>query len=60
MKTLIILVMGILAGGMTCFAQKSQDTIVVVNNAKKVTIEKTHNSMAVKVTAITSATGSAI
>lgn len=49
MKTLIILVMGILAGGMSCFAQKSQDTIVVVNNAKKVTIEKTHNSMAVKV-----------
>ena len=49
MKALIILVMGILAGGMSCWAQTSQDTIIVVNNAKKITIEKSYNRMAVKV-----------
>ena len=40
MKTLIVLVMGILAGSMGCLAQTSQDTTIVVNNAHKVTIEK--------------------
>ena len=49
MKTLIILAMGIWAGSMSCLAQTSQDTTIVVNNAKKITIEKSHNSMAVKV-----------
>ena len=49
MKILIVLVMSILAGSMSCLAQTSQDTTIVVNNAKKITIEKSHNSMAVKV-----------
>ena len=49
MKTLVILVMSILAGSMSCLAQTSQDTTIVVNNAKKITIEKSRNSMAVKV-----------
>ena len=49
MKTLIILAMGIWAGSMSCLAQTSQDTTIVVNNAKKITIEKSRNSMAVKV-----------
>lgn len=49
MKTLIVLVMGILAGSMGCMAQTSQDTTIVVNNAYKVTIEKTQRSLAVKV-----------
>lgn len=49
MKTLIVLVMGILAGSMGCMAQTSQDTTIVVNNAHKVTIEKTQRSLAVKV-----------
>ena len=49
MKTLIVLAMGIWAGSMCCLAQTSQDTIIVVNNAKKITIEKSHNSLAVKV-----------
>ena len=49
MKTLIILVMSILVGSMNCLAQTSQDTTIVVNNAKKVTIEKRNSSMSVKV-----------
>ena len=49
MKTLIILAMGIWAGSMSCLAQTSQDTTIVVNNAKKITLEKSRNSMAVKV-----------
>ena len=49
MKTLIVLVMSILAGCMNCWAQTSQDTTIVVNNAKKVTIEKSNYSLAVKV-----------
>lgn len=49
MKTLIILAMGIWVGSMSCLAQTSQDTTIVVNNAKKITIEKSRNSMAVKV-----------
>ena len=49
MKTLIVLVMSILAGSMSCLAQTSQDTTIVVNNVKKITIEKSRNSMAVKV-----------
>ena len=49
MKILIVLVMSILAGSMSCLAQTSQDTTIVVNNANKITIEKSHNSMAVKV-----------
>ena len=49
MKTLVILVMSILAGSMNCLAQTGQDTTIVVNNAKKITIEKSHNSMAVKI-----------
>ena len=34
---------------MSCLAQSSQDTTIVVNNAKKITIEKSPNSMSVKV-----------
>ncbi|MBR4922728.1 MAG: hypothetical protein IKY99_03780, partial [Bacteroidaceae bacterium] len=49
MKTLIVLAMSILAGCMNCWAQTSQDTTIVVNNAKKVTIEKSSHSMSVKV-----------
>ena len=49
MKTLIVLVMTLWVGSISCLAQTSQDTTVVVNHAKKVTIEKTHNSMSVKV-----------
>ena len=49
MKTLTIMIMGILAGCMNCFAQTSQDTTIVVNNANKVTIEKRNSSMSVKV-----------
>ena len=41
--------MSILAGCMNCWAQTSQDTTIVVNNAKKVTIEKSNYSLAVKV-----------
>ena len=49
MKTLIVLVMALWAGGISCLAQTSQDTTVVVNHAKKVTIEKRLNSMSVKI-----------
>ena len=49
MKTLIVLAMSILAGCMNCLAQTNQDTTIVVNNAKKVTIEKSSHSMSVKV-----------
>lgn len=49
MKTLIVLVMSMLVGSMSCWAQTNQDTTIVVKNAKKITIDKSHNSMSVKV-----------
>ena len=49
MKTLIVWAMSILAGCMNCLAQTNQDTTIVVNNAKKVTIEKSNYSLSVKV-----------
>lgn len=49
MKKFLVLALGLLMGGLSGYANTAQDTIIVVNNAKKVTIEKTHNSMDVKV-----------
>jgi hypothetical protein len=43
------LALSLLIGGLGSYANTVQDTIIVVNQAKKVTIEKKHNSMSVKV-----------
>ena len=49
MNKFLFLALSLLIGGLGCYANTLQDTTIVVNNAKKVTIEKKRNSMAVKV-----------
>ena len=49
MNKFFVLALSLLIGGLGCYANTLQDTTIVVNNAKKVTIEKKRNSMAVKV-----------
>ena len=49
MNKFLVLALGLLIGGLSSYANTVQDTIIVVNNAKKVTIEKTRNSMDVRV-----------
>ena len=49
MKKFLVLALSLLIGGLGSYANTVQDTIIVVNQAKKVTIEKKHNSMSVKV-----------
>ena len=49
MNKFLVLALSLLIGGLGSYANTVQDTIIVVNQAKKVTIEKNHNSMAVKV-----------
>ena len=49
MNKFLVLALSLLIGSLGGYANTLQDTIIVVNNAKKVTIEKKRNSMAVKV-----------
>lgn len=49
MNKFLVLVLSLLIGSLGGYANTLQDTIIVVNNAKKVTIEKKRNSMFVKV-----------
>ena len=49
MNKFLVLALSLLIGGLGSYANTVQDTIIVVNQAKKVTIEKKHNSMAVQV-----------
>jgi hypothetical protein len=49
MNKFLVLAVGLLMTGLGCYANTAQDTVIVVNQAKKVTIERTRNSMAVKV-----------
>lgn len=49
MNKFLVLALSLLIGGLGSYANTEQDTIIVVNQAKKVTIEKKHNSMAIKV-----------
>lgn len=49
MKKLLIMALSLLMVSLGSYANTNQDTIIVVNDAKKVTIEKTRNSMSVKV-----------
>lgn len=49
MNKFLVLAVSLLMGGLGCHANTAQDTLIVVNQAKKVTIERTRNSMAVKV-----------
>ena len=49
MNKFLVLALSLLIGGLGSYANTVQDTIIVVNQAKKVTIEKKHNSMSVKV-----------
>ena len=49
MNKFLVLALSLLIGGLGSYANTIQDTIIVVNQAKKVTIEKKHNSMSVKV-----------
>ena len=49
MNKFLVLALSLLIGGLGSYANTLQDTIIVVNNAKKVTIEKKRNSMFVKV-----------
>ena len=49
MNKFLVLALSLLVGSLSSYANTLQDTIIVVNNAKKVTIEKKRNSMAVKV-----------
>ena len=49
MNKFLVLALSLLIGGLGGYANTVQDTIIVVNQAKKVTIEKKHNSMSVKV-----------
>ena len=49
MNKFLVLALSLLIGGLGCYANTLKDTTIVVNNAKKVTIEKKRNSMAVKV-----------
>ena len=49
MNKFLVLTLSLLIGGLSCYANTMQDTIIVVNNAKKVTIENNKNSMYVKI-----------
>lgn len=49
MNKFLVLALSLLIGGLGSYANTVQDTIIIVNQAKKVTIEKKHNSMFVKV-----------
>ena len=49
MNKFLVLALSLLIGSLGGYANTLQDTIIVVNNAKKVTIEKKRNSMFVKV-----------
>lgn len=49
MNKFLVLALSLLIGSLGSYANTVQDTIIVVNQAKKVTIEKKHNSMFVKV-----------
>ena len=49
MNKFLVLVLSLLIGSLGGYANTLQDTIIVVNNAKKVTIEKKRKSMFVKV-----------
>ena len=49
MNKFLVLTLSLLIGGLSCYANTMQDTIIVVNNAKKVTIENNKNSMSVKI-----------
>ena len=49
MNKFFVLALSLLIGSLGGYANTLQDTIIVVNNAKKVTIEKKRNSMFVKV-----------
>ena len=49
MNKFLVLALSLLIGGLGSYANTVQDTIIVVNQAKKVTIEKKYNSMSVKV-----------
>ena len=49
MNKFLVLALSLLIGGLGSYANTVQDTIIVVNQAKKVTVEKKHNSMSVKV-----------
>ena len=49
MKKLLVLALSLLIGGLAGYANTPKDTIIVVKNPNKVTIEKTRNSMMVKV-----------
>lgn len=49
MKKLLFLALSLLTGASGSYANTMQDTIIVVKNPNKVTIEKTRNSMSVKV-----------
>ena len=49
MKKLLVLALSLLIGGLGCYANTLQDTIIVVKNPNQVTIEKTRSSMSVKV-----------
>ena len=49
MNKFLVLTLSLLIGGLGCYANTMQDTIIVVNNAKKVTIGKNKNSMSVKI-----------
>ena len=49
MNKFLVLALSLLIGSLGSYANTLQDTIIVVNNAKKVTIEKKRNSMFVKV-----------
>ena len=49
MNKFLVLALSLLIGSLGGYANTLQDTIIVVNNAKKVTIEKKSNRMSVKV-----------
>lgn len=49
MKKLLFLALSLLTGALGSYANTMQDTVIVVKNPNKVTIEKTRNSMSVKV-----------
>lgn len=49
MKKLLFLALSLLTGALGSYANTMQDTVLVVKNPNKVTIEKTRNSMSVKV-----------
>ena len=49
MNKFLVLALSLLIGSLGSYANTLKDTIIVVNNAKKVTIEKKRNSMGIKI-----------